>query len=288
MWYCCRTVFFIDPYCLEQCKMLEHVKPQGSKFDASVHTLFFLSSGMTSIRFPVVFWDHNWVCLYFWIYYLHSYDDSENKSKFNVNQISCPKIYIIGSIYVPPMPPWCLNWASLFIGHQTLSARVSRVVVSCVAAARVCWPPCVTVACARRPPCAAAVHVGQHLPIVAHLSLILSRSGPPSSPAVNLGHRICAVCHRFWVEQACLQPSSLDPPDTIPPSPGRTLHRESPDPPGDLISAPQIQFLPTSRGGVRFRTPCGKQPCRLGVYRAPLQTAQDHTCPQSGPHHCNP
>jgi hypothetical protein len=42
--------------------------------------------------------------------------------------------------------------------------------------------------------------------------------------------------HRFHVEQTCRWPSSPDPPGAAPPSPGRTLHHESPDPSGDPIS----------------------------------------------------
>jgi hypothetical protein len=75
----------------------------------------------------------------------------------------------------------------------------------------------------------------------------------------------CATRRRFCVEQACWRPSSLDP--LAPPSPGCTLHHESPDPPGDPISAPEANVIhgradATRRAALRARSASCSPPTR--------------------------
>jgi hypothetical protein len=94
-------------------------------------------------------------------------------------------------------PTRALNQPSLFIGHQALPGRVPRViaVVPLIAAARVHRPPCATATRVHRSPCAAAASVRRQPPIVdhAHSPPTLSGAVPPSSLAIDLGHRICVL-----------------------------------------------------------------------------------------------
>jgi hypothetical protein len=104
-------------------------------------------------------------------------------------------------------------------------------------------------------------------PIVnhAHSSPILSRAGPPSSSLPRpRSPDPCAACYRFRALQTCRRPSSPDPPSGTPPSQGRTLHHECPDPSGDPISAPEADIIrgranatgcATSRDGSASRSP---------------------------------
>jgi hypothetical protein len=53
----------------------------------------------------------------------------------------------------------------------------------------------------------------------------------------------CATLRRFHMEQACRRPSFPDPLGVAPPSSGHTLHHDSPDPPGDPISASEADVV---------------------------------------------
>jgi hypothetical protein len=53
----------------------------------------------------------------------------------------------------------------------------------------------------------------------------------------------CDVHRRYLTEQAYHRPSSPDALDEAPLPPGRTLCHESPDPPGDVISAPEAKVV---------------------------------------------
>jgi hypothetical protein len=113
----------------------------------------------------------------------------------------------------PPPPDWSfgphahpmrLNWPILFIGHQALLARVPLVVATVphATAAHVHRPLCAIAARVRRPLCTTAAHVHRDPPIVdhAHSPPILSKAGPPSSLAVDLGHqiRVLRVTNFAW------------------------------------------------------------------------------------------
>jgi hypothetical protein len=104
------------------------------------------------------------------------------------------------------------------------------------------------------------------MPIVdhAHSPPTLSGAGPPSSLVVDLGHWNCVL--RTADSRGAGQSVTSFPRSTgvAPPSSGRTLHHESPDPPGDPVSAPPPPRPTSSMGG---STPWDVQPRGLDLRR---------------------